>query len=202
MRGSNLLTPVAGDGLPQSMECQAADAWLTGSAEALSYLALVHNIRNGAHNAGRPGAKHLPHSVPLHGCCQVIHGEVPLRHLKFTLFGRLKSRDVYLQGKGKAESALQYVFSYFRLRLNSDEAINHPSFAGKLEGPHHPTGKRTEGSSNLLQGHSISQWDGWNLKYKAVTIKHIYFNTRLCFFAFYLLTWLKSHKLMYLECYF
>lgn len=52
----------------------------------LSYLALEQDIRNWANNAGSARAKHLLHSVLLQGCCQVTHGEVPLRHLKFTLF--------------------------------------------------------------------------------------------------------------------
>lgn len=52
----------------------------------LSYLALVKDLRHWADNAGGARAKHLLHAVLLQGCGQVAHGEVPLRHLKFTLF--------------------------------------------------------------------------------------------------------------------
>lgn len=60
---------------------------MTEGEEIVSYLTLVQYIRNRANNAGCTRAKHLPHSVPLQGFCQIIHGEVPLWHLKFTLFG-------------------------------------------------------------------------------------------------------------------
>ena len=51
---------------------------MIGSEETVSYLTLVQYIRNWANNTGGTRTKHLPHAVLLHGCGQVVHGEVPL----------------------------------------------------------------------------------------------------------------------------
>lgn len=66
---------------------------MAGCEATLAYLTLVHHIRNRADNAGRAGAEHLLHSALLQGCRQVPHGEVPLRHLEFTLFANKKKRE-------------------------------------------------------------------------------------------------------------
>lgn len=51
----------------------------------LSYLALIQNFGDWTYNTSCSSPKHLLHSVLFQGSCQVTHGDVALRHFKFSL---------------------------------------------------------------------------------------------------------------------
>ena len=71
---------------------------MTGREETMSYLILVQYSRNRANNAGGAWTKHLPHPVLLHSGGQVIHGEVSLWYLKFTLYGTEIKTNIIQEG--------------------------------------------------------------------------------------------------------